>query len=90
MAVAERLAVLDGPVSAVASWSRAGGEVAVGGRATVPAWLYVFREPASYTGQDLIEVHTVGGPAVLSAVRRAALSAGARPAEPGSSPRGRS
>lgn len=39
--------------------------------------------PASYTGEDLAELHLHGGRAVLSAVTSALLSLGARPAEPG-------
>ena len=34
--------------------------------AFVPAEAYIFRAPASYTRQDLIEMHTVGSPPVLA------------------------
>jgi tRNA modification GTPase len=51
--------------------------------ASVPAEAYVFRSPASYTRQDVIELHTIGSPAVLAAVLDRLIAAGARPAEPG-------
>ncbi len=49
----------------------------------VETTLYLFREPRSYTRQDLVELHTVGSPAVLDMLVEKCLSAGARPAEPG-------
>lgn len=42
-----------------------------------------FPGPASYTGEDVGELSVHGGPAVVAAVLEAALSAGARLAEPG-------
>lgn len=39
--------------------------------------------PASYTGEDLAELHLHGGPAVIAAVGEALVALGARPAEPG-------
>ncbi|MDB5367134.1 MAG: trmE [Rhodospirillales bacterium] len=47
------------------------------------ALLLVFNAPASFTGDDVVELHTHGGRAVHSAVARALLALGARPAEPG-------
>jgi tRNA modification GTPase len=47
------------------------------------ALLLTFHSPRSYTGQDLIELQTHGGPAVLKGVLRACLNQGARPAGPG-------
>lgn len=43
----------------------------------------VMRAPRSYTGEDTVEVYGHGGPVVLEEVLKAALRAGARPAEPG-------
>lgn len=43
----------------------------------------VFRAPASYTGQDLVELQTHGGPAVLRRTLDVCLRAGARLAAPG-------
>ncbi len=45
--------------------------------------LLVMRGPHSYTGEDVVECHGHGGPVPLSAVLRALLQMGARPAEPG-------
>ncbi len=42
-----------------------------------------FVGPASFTGEDVVELHTHGGPAVVSAVLQACLAAGARQALPG-------
>ena len=42
-----------------------------------------FPAPASYTGEDCAELHLHGGPAVVDAVTRALIDAGARLAEPG-------
>lgn len=43
----------------------------------------VFRAPHSYTGEDVVELSCHGGLYLLSRVLRAALDAGAQPAEPG-------
>ncbi|ABW65914.1 tRNA uridine-5-carboxymethylaminomethyl(34) synthesis GTPase MnmE [Desulfosudis oleivorans] len=45
--------------------------------------LVVMRAPRSYTGEDVAEIHTHGGPAVVSAVCDLVLRAGAEPAAPG-------
>jgi tRNA modification GTPase len=42
-----------------------------------------FPAPASYTGEDVVEISTHGSPVVLQSVVRAAMRAGARLAEPG-------
>ncbi|MEK9915854.1 MAG: tRNA uridine-5-carboxymethylaminomethyl(34) synthesis GTPase MnmE [Betaproteobacteria bacterium] len=42
-----------------------------------------FKGPNSFTGEDVLELHAHGGPAVLRTVLRACFEAGARPAEPG-------
>ena len=39
--------------------------------------------PASYTGEDLVELHLHGGRAVIAGVADALVALGARPAEPG-------
>lgn len=49
----------------------------------VPAALYFFPGPRSYTGQDLAELHTVGSPPLVERLVADLLSAGARPARPG-------
>lgn len=45
--------------------------------------LTVFRNPRSYTGEDLVEISGHGGPVVASRVLAALLGAGARMARPG-------
>jgi tRNA modification GTPase len=42
-----------------------------------------FPAPHSYTGEDVLELHGHGGPAVLQLVLRRCLDLGARPAQPG-------
>jgi tRNA modification GTPase len=49
----------------------------------LPAWLYGFRGPRSYTGEDLIELHVPGNPLVARVLLDALVRAGARHAEPG-------
>lgn len=53
------------------------------GEALDQALLLVFRAPRSYTGEDLVEFHTHGSPAVLRRVLEALVEAGARVAGPG-------
>ena len=45
--------------------------------------LTVFRSPASYTGEDTVEISAHGGILVATAVLDALVEAGARPADPG-------
>src|SRR5262249_19277283 len=49
----------------------------------LPADLYFFPAPHSYTGQDLAELHTVGSPPLVERLVADLLTAGARPARPG-------
>jgi len=49
----------------------------------VPAWLYVFRAPRSYTGDDLVEFHLPGNPVLCRMLLDHLRSAGARDAEAG-------
>ena len=42
-----------------------------------------FKSPASYTGEDVVELSAHGSPVVLAAIVRAAIDCGARLAEPG-------
>ncbi|AWM42224.1 tRNA uridine-5-carboxymethylaminomethyl(34) synthesis GTPase MnmE [Gemmata obscuriglobus] len=49
----------------------------------LPAVLYFFAGPKSYTGQDLAELHLVGSPPLVERLISDLLSAGARPARPG-------
>ncbi len=47
------------------------------------ALLLWFPAPASFTGEDVAEIHLHGGPAVREALFAALLALGLRPAEPG-------
>jgi len=49
----------------------------------LPATLYFFPGPRSYTGQDLAELHTIGSPPLVERLVADLLNAGARPALPG-------
>ena len=49
----------------------------------LPAALYFFAGPRSYTGQDIAELHTVGSPPLVERLVADLLAAGARPARPG-------
>lgn len=49
----------------------------------VPASLYFFPGPKTYTGQDLAEIHTVGSPPLVERLVSDLLNAGTRPARPG-------
>ncbi len=65
------------------SWTRIAGEVLAAADVRLPAAAYLFREPHSYTRDDLVEIHTVGSAAALDLVRRRAIELGALPAQPG-------
>jgi tRNA modification GTPase len=49
----------------------------------VPAILYFFRGPKTYTGQDLAEIHTIGSPPFVERLVADLLKAGSRSARPG-------
>jgi tRNA modification GTPase len=49
----------------------------------LPARAYVFRNPRSYTRQDLAELHVPGAPDAVSALADALIDAGARQSLPG-------
>jgi tRNA U34 5-carboxymethylaminomethyl modifying GTPase MnmE/TrmE len=51
--------------------------------AAVPATLYLSRAPRSYTGQDTVEIHTLGAPAILELIVATLLERGARHAVAG-------
>ena len=55
----------------------------VDGRALDDALVVFFREGASFTGEEAVEIHGHGGPAVLDGLLHACLDAGARPARAG-------
>ena len=49
----------------------------------VPATAYVFTSPASYTGDNLIELHLPGNPWLAERLLRLCIARGARLADPG-------
>jgi tRNA modification GTPase len=49
----------------------------------IPATLFLSRAPRSYTGQDLIEIHTIGSPPILELALSTLVATGARYAMPG-------
>ena len=59
------------------------GRIVDAGALVDEALLLVFRAPRSYTGQDVVELQTHGGPAVLREVLHLCLAHGARRAGPG-------
>jgi tRNA modification GTPase len=46
------------------------------------AWIYAFRSPRSYSGEDMIELHIPGNPLLARMLHDDLLRRGARPAEP--------
>ena len=50
---------------------------------SVPAWLYLFHSPRSYTGEDLVEFHIPGNPILARMLLEELLQLGARHADPG-------
>src|SRR5262245_5571114 len=60
-----------------------GGIFGLDGRLIDQVVLSVHRAPASYTGEDLVEISCHGGTLVSAKVLEACLRAGARPAHPG-------
>lgn len=59
------------------------GRIVRDGETYDQALLLTFHHPKSYTGQDVVELHTHGGPAVLKGVLGLCFKQGARPAGPG-------
>jgi tRNA modification GTPase len=50
---------------------------------SLPADLYHWSQPRSYTGQDVVELHTLSCPPLVELLVAGCLSAGARAAQPG-------
>ncbi len=71
------------PVSELTSRMQNWGDVVYDGEYIDDGMLTVFRAPASYTGEDVVEISCHGGILVTRTVLEALFSAGATPAEPG-------
>jgi tRNA modification GTPase len=52
-------------------------------RPLLPVMLALWPAPRTYTGQEVVEIHLVGSPPLLSQVLSHCLTRGARPAQPG-------
>jgi tRNA modification GTPase len=61
----------------------AGQAVVPGVAVPLPADLYVWPAPRTYTGQDVVELHTISCPPLVELLVAACLTAGARAARPG-------
>jgi len=76
-----------GRLADLGGFRTAGGRVrlnaAGGDTIEIPARVYVFRGPRSYTRQDVVEFHLPGPAAVATGVCDALIALGARPAQPG-------
>ena len=85
IAIADRLAHTGTgrPLSALPGSTRVSGTVRLEPQSSIPADFYLFRAPHSSTRQNLVEIHTVGSPAVLEAIRVRAIELGALAAQPG-------
>lgn len=59
------------------------GWVIVAGKRLDKSVITTSQAPRSYTGEDMVEIHTHGSPAVVSSVIRVCIERGARLAEPG-------
>lgn len=59
------------------------GQIKLTDQQSCPGQLYIFREPNTYTGQDLAELHLPGSPALLRMIIEKLLAVGARQANPG-------
>lgn len=73
---------------AMAEWAARAGRLRTlhhprTGEALDRALVTLFRAPASYTGEDVVEISTHGGHAIPAAVADACVALGARQAEPG-------
>ena len=69
--------------SELASHFQQFGEIVAGDRVIDQVMLSVHRAPASYTGEDVVEISCHGGVLVTARVWEASLQAGARAARPG-------
>ena len=63
--------------------ARLEGRLRLGPALELPAAVFLFRAPRSYTREDVVEFHLPGSPGLLALLTDALLGAGVRPAEPG-------
>lgn len=76
-----------GAVQSLGAFRSADGLLRLSGSSTgaveLPARVYVFRAPRSYTRQDVCELHVAGGIPLVTALLDELISLGARQAQPG-------
>jgi tRNA modification GTPase len=72
---------VDQPAPSQPNWTDA--RLALAGSGILPATLFWFPAPRSYTGQDVVEIHTVGGLPLLRELCAQLIAHGARRALPG-------
>ena len=78
------VAAVAGPVPATARRLIPDARLTLPGvHSAVPADVYVWPAPRTYTGQDLVELHTLGSPPLVELLVTALLAAGCRAAGPG-------
>ena len=65
----------------------AAGRIDAGDGLSVPVLLLPFRAPRSFTGEDVVELHLPGWPALVTEALARLVAAGARPAQRGEFPR---
>jgi tRNA modification GTPase len=70
-------------IESLSGWTRRRVDLRVDGETTIPGEIYRFNRDRSYTRQDLVEVHTLGSPVLLSMALDRLVSLGARLAEAG-------
>lgn len=70
-------------IQSQSTWTRSRVSIRFDENCAIPALMYVFRAPHSYTRQHLVEIHTIGSPPLLEMIQRRCVSLGALPAQPG-------
>jgi len=73
----------DESLEQVGGHRRLSGRVMLDEQVALPGEAYFFRAPASYTRQDVVELHLPGSPPILSLVLEKLTERGIRPAGPG-------
>jgi len=71
------------PLATAAAWQCLDGRFIFDETFSVPAQVYLFRGPRSYTGQDMVEIHLSGSETLFRLALQAFLQAGMRAAEGG-------
>jgi tRNA modification GTPase len=73
----------DEPLENAGGHRRLSGRMVLDHRTTLPGEAYCFRAPASYTRQDVVELHLPGSPPILALILEKLTGQGIRAAEPG-------